>query len=826
LTCLLAAAVGWSGAATAEAAETRYSLAGGCFELRSLAAGALVGKTADGDYRAGGGTAAERFRMKATELGRYLFYGRAGDFMARGGGAVELPVGGSGDSVASAREASESANWRVDAAGPGLFRIVLPAADGKVLAVGDGGQLVLADPGSAGTAAEFAFSPADGCASFPEIETSVTGTPSRGRTPWGEVRGLLDAHMHMMAFEFLGGSAHCGRPWHPFGVAHALVDCPDHQPNGAGAVLENVLYKQPARTHDPVGWPTFRDWPHHKSLTHEGSYYKWLERAWMGGLRVFVNLLVDNGVLCELYPLKRNSCNEMDGVRLQARRIRELQDYIDAQSGGPGKGWFRIVTDPFQARRVISRGKLAVVLGIEVSKLFDCGVYNDAPKCNREQIDRQLDEVYRLGVRDMELVNKFDNALAGVAGDSGDTGLVVNSGNRYDTGRFWQLQHCDGANHVHDREQHAPPRDPLVGNALRAFLPPGTAPVYPEPPHCNTRGLSDLGEHLVRRMMDKGMIIDPDHLSVAARKQLLSLVEARRYSGIVSSHSWSTPDATPRIYDLGGVVTPYAGSSADFVHAWQETRPHRNRRFYFGFGYGADMNGFGAQGGPRNGPNPVAYPFKSFDGSVLVHKQRSGERLYDINSDGVAHYGLYPDWVEDLRRQAGDQIVRDMGRGSEAYLQMWERAVGVRHGCLAAHARFGRRGLGRLRLRAAARAALRRAGQPLRRGHRAWRYCVRGRNSRRARVAAVLNRRGKLTLLASNARGHRARRIGRGARAGRLRGRARSIGGGLFVRRAGPSTRFVYRVRAGRVRYVAIASRSLASSPRRLRAQLRLAGLR
>ena len=27
----------------------------------------------------------------------------------------------------------------------------------------------------------------------------------------------------------------------------------------------------------------------------------------------------------------------------------------------------------------------------------------------------------------------------------------------------------------------------------------------------------------------------------------------------------------------------------------------RDGRFYFGFGYGADMNGFGAQGGPRDG---------------------------------------------------------------------------------------------------------------------------------------------------------------------------------------------------------------------------------
>ncbi len=70
-----------------------------------------------------------------------------------------------------------------------------------------------------------------------------------------------------------------------------------------------------------------------------------------------MNLFVENRVLCDLYPFKQNSCNEMDSVLLQAKRIRELQDYIDAQSGGPGKGWFRIVRNPFQARRVINSGK-------------------------------------------------------------------------------------------------------------------------------------------------------------------------------------------------------------------------------------------------------------------------------------------------------------------------------------------------------------------------------------------------------------------------------------------------------------------------------------
>ena len=40
-------------------------------------------------------------------------------------------------------------------------------------------------------------------------------------------------------------------------------------------------------------------------------------------------------------------------------------------------------------------------------------------------------------------------------------------------------------------------------------------------------GLSDLGVHLVERMMQRKMIIDPDHLSVLARQQLLDVVEKR-----------------------------------------------------------------------------------------------------------------------------------------------------------------------------------------------------------------------------------------------------------------------------------------------------------
>jgi hypothetical protein len=784
--------------ASATGDDRRYALANGCYALRSQSAGGFVAK-APGGYTATAGSAGagEGFRMQATALGSYLFYGRDRDLMAANGLNLVEP----------ASSASPSADWRVDANPDGTFTITLPSA-GKALAVA-AGRLVLAEPAGAGA---FTFEPADGCAVYPEVETGASGRPFTGRTGWGEVRGMIDLHLHMTAFEFLGGRAHCGRPWHRYGAPYALVDCPDHQAgNGCGAVLENALYGNPVRCHDPVGWPTFKDWPHHESLTHEQTYYRWMERAYMGGLRVFVNLFVENRALCELYPLKQNDCDEMASVRLQNRDLDAIQDYIDAQHGGPGRGWFRIVTNPFQARRVIAEGKLAVIKGIEVSEPFGCRSNNDQPECDRAEIDRQLDEVHGFGVRQMELINKFDNALAGVAGDSGNTGVVVNGGNRLATGHFWRMQHCTGPPDEHDKQQpgvYDHDENDVLTHVIEQFLPLGVTPVYPNDSNCNAMGLTDLGEHAVRGLMQRKMIIDPDHLSVRARKSVMDLLEAARYSGSVSSHSWSTADVIPRIYKLGGVVTPMKEAAPDWIKTWRTTKAQRDPRFYFGFGYGSDQNGLSSQPHQRDG---VQYPFKSFDGRVTFERQKSGVREFDFAKDGVAHYGLFPDWWEDIRVAGGAAAVRDMARGAEAYLQAWERVNGIGFGCKPATLRLTRRGLGRLRLRDGAARLLRRGGQPKERGDRAWSWCVRGKRNGGKRVAAVLTPAGKVALVGTSA----------GTR--KLPDGARRVGRGLFVRSAGRRARFVYGVRRGQVRFVAVATRAASRNGKTLRSHLKLA---
>ncbi len=604
---------------------------------------------ANGCYRLGG----QKIYFKPTDLGQYLLYTRDAHFLVNGGTAAAP----SDATVWTARKRKRGFSF---------------ANAGQALSV-------------AGKTT-FKLKRTRGCTAYPEAGVDVSGRPHGGVTSYQEVRGYVDAHTHGMAFEFLGGAAHCGKPWDRFGAPYALVDCPDHTATGGyGAVLESALSGE--ASHDPIGWPTFKDWPAPNSLTHEGTYYRWLERSWRGGQRIFVNLLVENNQLCMLYPLKRNSCDDMDSVRLQARDMYKMQDYIDAQFGGPGKGFYRIVRSPFQARKVINAGKMAVVMGIETSVPFGCSVKLDVPTCSISDIDRQLDEVRKLGVRQMELVNKFDNALSGVAGDTGEVGALVNAANFLETGSFWDMRHCEPADgQSHDKDQvaagiSAEQQDALFGAIAQLGLPNLALPLYPPPAHCNSRGLTTLGEHTIKALAKRHMIFDPDHMSVKARSSALDTIDRLGYHGVVSSHSWATPDAYPRIYEEGGFITPYAGDSAGFVDKWRTHVGWADPRYYWGIGYGADMNGLGAQGNPRGASvsNPVTYPFKGLAG-VTVRRQTAGLRTWDINTDGVAQYGLYPDWIQDLAKVAGSAgaaITDDMARGTEAYLQMWERAEGI-----------------------------------------------------------------------------------------------------------------------------------------------------
>jgi hypothetical protein len=267
---------------------------------------------------------------------------------------------------------------------------------------------------------------------------------------------------------------------------------------------------------------------------------------------------------------------------------------------------------------------------------------------------------------------------------------------------------------------------------------------------------------------------------------------------------------------------PGAGSAQGFVEAWRSYRPKRTP-YFFGWGYGADLGGLATQGAPapEGSPDAVTYPFKSIDGATTVYPERTGDRVFDYAKEGVAHYGLYAEWAEEVRKTGGSRITRDMLHGPEAYLEMWERSVGVPDGrCQSARGHFTGRGLGRLRIGLTARRELLRAGQPLRR-KRAWSYCASGKGNRHATATAVLTPRGRVALVATNARKQRAFGIGVGAAARRVHRHAEPIGGGVWTASLGART-VAFVIDGGAVKMVALAGGPAARSSAALRAYLRL----
>lgn len=652
------------------AGEDIYRFAGGCYRLVDEGSGGAVQLGDDGWTVAEGTDGATPFWMQATALGRYLLYGTGGQMVA---------AAGEGEVVATPTP-GPPADWSLATTDAGYA--LTNVETGATLAVGDDRQLVQTAGGDAGWALE----EATGCDAFPDIDPGATGEPFVGESADAPVQGFLDAHTHVSAFTFLGGSFHCGRPWSPYGVTVALADCPDHVEGGVGMTVEALFSGQSFdSTHETDGWPTFEGWPKPGSLTHETTYWRWIERAWRGGLRLMVNDLVDNRALCELYPIDDGTeCGDMPNVRDQAADMVALQDYIDAQYGGPGKGFFRLVRTPEEARAVINDGKLAVVLGVEVSEVLGCGVEEGQPRCDEAQIDAGLDELQELGVVSAFPVHKFDNALGGTAYDGGIQGILVNAGNRHVTGEWWGPETCaaDAAEADNTVVSPAGTIDVFADEVAGVFgddvrpIVEGDLPTYPTDPHCNPQGLTDLGRYMIEAMIERSMVIETDHMSVKARDEALGILEERGYPGVITSHSWGDATSQARIVALGGLVSPYAGGSEGFVDTWRGIRADASPEVHFGLGFGSDNNGLGAQPSAREGSeaNPVVYPYTTFDGGTVMDRQVSGTKTYDVNVDGVAHYGLFPDWVEDLRVLAGEEIVADMAQGAEAYLQLWERA--------------------------------------------------------------------------------------------------------------------------------------------------------
>ncbi|UCE60683.1 MAG: membrane dipeptidase [Phycisphaerales bacterium] len=490
--------------------------------------------------------------------------------------------------------------------------------------------------------------------------------------------------------------------------------------------------------HSPSGPPTFANWPHWDSTMHQQQYYKWMQRAYKGGLRLMVMLAVNNEVSCSLSLSVREGygCNDMDAVDRQLQATEDLETFIDNQYGGAGQGWFRIVRTPEEAREAIQSGKMAVVLGIEVDALFDC--YPDNPECTTTHIRYHLEHYYNRGVRHVFPVHLHDNAFGGAALYHWlwPWANVIATGNHMVLVPCGELpeQSAQKYDYVPLQESGDPPSGfPQFVQSVIDELNALAGLVFPDIPGqpeitgwCNARPLMPKGEFLIREMMDRKLIIDVDHMSLATLNMVLDMAEDNDDYPLISGHSFlfdepltefgtvgsrtenhRTAAQIERFRNLGGIVSPLpprkeGSSTHDYAKMYEYIKEKMKGGPYGddhpGIAFGSDWGAMFLMTAPRcpnynpndtdPGPEqcnefhgerqpPLTYPFTIEGVPGEFDRQVTGTRTFDYNTDGLAHIGLFPDFIADVKI-AGSTTDRDLDlqplfNSAETYIRMWEK---------------------------------------------------------------------------------------------------------------------------------------------------------
>ncbi len=714
--------------------EAVYSVANSCVYIAPAGTDTyLQAPLAQGD--AGGSSAlvdniaaADRVLLRPSDLGKYLLYNQENNFIASADGqnlqakpGLDSDTRLVGDEVVIEDRMQSEGEWLLDVGGGGFTLQHIRS-----------GAYLAADGTLSTEAAPLDLIEAQGCAQFPELSVDASGDVSFTEFDDGDVFGFVETHAHLFTNRaFGGGGAFHGAPFHPLGVEHALPSC--ELTHGAGGRRDFIGFafndglgdfsellpllatgELSEDDHVTDGYPDFTEWPSAPfSATHQMQYYTWVERAYKAGLRLMVQHVTTNQVLCELVvgigtqPL-RESCNDM----VTADRIIEdtyaLERYIDAQMGGPGNGWFRVVSTPEAAREEIRAGNMAVVLGIEVSDLFDCFLvpFGGFERCSEADVVARLDEYYDKGVRVLFPVHKLDNDFSAGDGDR----RISDISNFGHTGHFSNFDLCPEEfltfNGGFDRGgvnfsnlnmpraiyDSAPPFDMtnFAENPIGTLLPNlgllGGGRLEGE--YCQNHGLTSLGEFLIGEMMKRGMVIEVDHLPRRAYKRAFEILAENDYPA-AGTHGRNFNGI---LYELGGISKSNLGRCRDPETPatmddgfQQRIQLIRDNDGYAAEGFGFDLNGFAGAPGPRFGERSrcsqpqtdegITYPFTSFGGDITLEAPRVGNRTLDFNTEGMVHLGLVAELIEDVRRDGvTDEELEPLFRSAEGYLRMWEKS--------------------------------------------------------------------------------------------------------------------------------------------------------
>jgi hypothetical protein len=423
--------------------------------------------------------------------------------------------------------------------------------------------------------------------------------------------GLLAGHMHGPV-EDLGscvldhGVNHSNVAFHPI---PALTESGGNRGNDGSLTVPGWTMRSPP----PGEQFGFKGWPAFDDLTHIKVHQDWIRRAYDGGQRLMVALIVHSELLADVM---RAPQTDRDTVEPQVQMLREFVAH--------NRAWCGLAQTPEQARTLIEANKLAFVLGLETDTIngwIDASEFGADPgQPNRDAIHAVLHPYFvylrDLGIVQVNLLHLSNNAFGGMA--LYDFMFMINS--------WWRTKSMptieDGFDLRPEEDQIS--RKVTVGSAawgkldslaLNLGFPPPSQVQGPWTPNGdrNAVGLTVAGEVALLEAMRLGMVIDLDHMSEKSAEtahMIATSAPAAAPYPLVSAHNGArrmAPRAldptlpTPTALPPDPPIPPSEFRRASHVHPNENAKSNTQLQWIkdtggmFGHGTaGADSRGWGA----------------------------------------------------------------------------------------------------------------------------------------------------------------------------------------------------------------------------------------
>lgn len=482
--------------------------------------------------------------------------------------------------------------------------------------------------------------------------------------------------------------------------------------------------------HEHAGYPDFKFWPHQSSILHQQMWWEWVKRAHDGGLRVMVALTVNSELLAEAL----NGTPPYDDKYVADRQINETVRFVNNHSS-----FMQIAYSAADVRKIVGNNKLAVVLGMEVDKLGNFG--KPGVPTNEITVRNEIQRLYGKGIRYIFPVHLMNNSFGGAAVYD----PFFNVANQHANGRLFSVTTSPDPNVNYNASLFSGDISAVAGllgsensaivsvkgalaaigeipapcfNHISCLPPPGKVrccgsyqnvvnmltptpewEVYKfiQPGHVNSLGLTSLGEVAINEMMKLGIIIDVDHMSERAMTRVIEVAESfpggyplvMGHNGLRRPNERTTERSAPpalvrRIAALGGMfgVGAAGATPSSFIDSYRAAWGAMGGR---AVAIGTDVNGFESLPKHTKAADQTtsdAFYARFLSESGITTKQRTGNRTWDyVLDNGVAHYGLMPEFLFDVKISTnGAEVFDNLMTSAEHFARMWEKSEGKRTG--------------------------------------------------------------------------------------------------------------------------------------------------